>query len=83
MKFSRKIKKKEKQTCEKPYPSEEGFANLLEGLMYVLAREAKSHNIDIVHEAKSANFENDLMEYLDELEKEIEENTETQMDKVI
>ena len=30
--------------------------------------------------SESANFESDLIEYLDELKKEIEENKETQMD---
>ena len=51
---------------------EEGFANLLEGLMYVLAREAMSLKIYIVSE---------IINYLEELNMEITNETEDNVEK--
>ena len=43
----------------------EEFAELINGLIVVLAREAKNRHIDIHKEAKSQNLDDELVEYLD------------------
>ena len=47
------------------------LASLLDGLIYVLAKEAKNRNINLNHEAQRANFDKDLTEYMNQVTKEI------------
>ena len=53
--------------------SEDLLAGLIDGLIYVLAKEAKNRNINLNHEAQRANFDKDLQEYVNQVTKEIEE----------
>ena len=49
------------------------LAALLDGLIYVLAKEARTRDIDLNHEAQRANFDKDLIEYVNQVTKEIED----------
>ena len=57
--------------------SENLLAGLIDGLIYVLAKEAKNRNINLNHEAQRANFDKDLTEYVNQVTKEIEEEEKT------
>ena len=76
MKCAKKAKKKH-SSSDKPISCdmmrENSLAGLLEGLIYVLAKEARNRDIDINHEAQCANFDKDLTEYLNQVTREIEE----------
>ena len=47
--------------------SESLLATLLEGLIYVLAREAMARDIDLVSEAQRAGFDEDLLGYVSQV----------------
>ena len=52
--------------------SETLLATLLEGLIYVLAKEARARDIDVIHEAQCANFDEDLLEFVSQVTKNID-----------
>ena len=54
------------------------LAGLIDGLIYVLSKEAKNRNINLNHEAQRANFDKDLTEYVNQVTKEIEEDEKVQ-----
>ena len=75
MKFSKKMKRK--KACDKPnYPncekrSEETLAGLIDNLIFILGKEAKKRNIELREEAKRQNLEEDLVDYIDQVIKEM------------
>ena len=52
--------------------SETLLASLLEGLIYVLAKEAMARDIELVHEAQRADFDEDLLEFVSQVTKNID-----------
>ena len=63
------------------------LADLLEGLIFVLAKEARDRGIDIISEAQRADFEEESIEYMKEVNEEIEvkeaESVETKETSVV
>ena len=52
--------------------SETLLAFLLEGLIYVLAKEARARDIDLIYESQCANFDEDLLEFVSQVTKNID-----------